>query len=123
MSFFLGFMAVFWDKAFLDLFPLVYSFLVFEFLEKKNHVLYFVFLILLVRSLVMGEVDLFHIATYFVFLILFKSKEFFSTPFTPSMVLLLVSYLLLQKGNMSVINGVFTLGSALTVLKLRRKGK
>ncbi|RKX52923.1 MAG: hypothetical protein DRP25_01385 [Thermotoga sp.] len=101
----------------------MYSFLVFEFLEKEDKVLYFVFLILLVRSLVMGEVDLFHIITYFVFLILFKSKEFFSTPFTPSMVLLLVSYLLLQKGNMSVINGVFTLGSALTVLKLRRKGK
>jgi len=123
MSFFLGFMAIFWDKAFLDLIPLVYSFLVFEFLEKKNHVLYFVFLILLVRSLVMGEVDLFHIATYFVFLILFKSKEFFSTPFTPSMVLLLVSYLLLQRGNVSVVNGVFTLGSTLTVLKLRRKSK
>ena len=123
MSFFLGFMAIFWDKVFLDLFPLIYSFLMFEFLEKKNHVLYFVFLILLARSLIIGGIDLSHIATYLAFLILFKSKEFFSTPIPPFIMLCLISYVLLQRGNMSVVNGVFVLGSILIVIKFRRKSK
>jgi len=95
----------------------------FEFLEKKNHVLYFVFLILLARSLIIGGIDLSHIATYLAFLILFKSKEFFSTPIPPSIMLCLISYVLLQRGNMSVVNGVFVLGSILIVIKFRRKSK
>jgi len=114
-------MAIFWDKAFLDMFPWVYSFLIFEFLDKRNQVIYFVFVVLLIRSLVIGEMDLYHVITYLAFLILFKSKEFFSTPLTPAALLLLVSYLLLQRGNISLINGVFTLISFFVVLKLRRK--